>query len=114
MAHKFKCGGCGRDVVVKWLAPGDTARCRACGAEMPVPAGAEQVPDDTPPGPSPEARPAPSPAAGPGCPACRFLQKSPSFFDNGIGYCRRFPPHPRHRCPEVTAADWCGEYSPAE
>lgn len=114
MAHKFKCGNCGKEIAVKWLGPGEQAKCRGCGAAMTVPANAESVSDDAVPGPSREAASAVPPSeARPCCPTCRYLQLSPSYFDNGIGYCRRFPPHPRERYAEVTASDWCGEHAPA-
>jgi len=113
MAHKFKCTACGKEMLVKWLDPGEQAKCRACGADVTVPADAKQVPDDSLPGPAPARPPAVS-APKPGCQTCRHLQPAPSFFDNGIGHCRRFPPHQRYRYPEVTAADWCGEYSAKE
>lgn len=37
MALKFKCTGCGEDIIVRYLKVGEVARCRNCGAEMAVP-----------------------------------------------------------------------------
>ncbi|OGR78886.1 MAG: hypothetical protein A2X32_00300 [Elusimicrobia bacterium GWC2_64_44] len=112
MAHKFNCAVCGKEIVVKWLNPGDTAKCRACGASSKVPESAAHVPDDY-------ASAAPAPAlaeapARPGCAACRYLESSPTDNLEGVGFCRRYPPRPGEGWAAVTAADWCGEHAPKE
>lgn len=40
MALEFNCPSCGETIVVKYLGPGETAKCRNCGAEAEVPADA--------------------------------------------------------------------------
>jgi predicted RNA-binding Zn-ribbon protein involved in translation (DUF1610 family) len=37
MALKFKCDNCGKEVIVKYLRRGETAKCRFCGVETVVP-----------------------------------------------------------------------------
>jgi hypothetical protein len=43
MALTFNCPSCGEVIVVKYLAPGETAKCRNCGAEAEVPADARKT-----------------------------------------------------------------------
>lgn len=45
MALKFFCLECGGIVIVRYLKPGETALCRACGHEQTVPEGAEAATD---------------------------------------------------------------------
>jgi hypothetical protein len=40
MALEFNCPSCGEIIVVKYLGPGETAKCRNCGSEAVVPADA--------------------------------------------------------------------------
>lgn len=113
MAHKFNCGHCGAEIIVKWLNPGDPAKCRSCGETMKVPDNAAHVPDDY--APAPDAAPGPAPAAAgraEGCAGCRWLERAETWDDEGLGFCHRYPPEPRERYPEVAKSDWCGEYAP--
>jgi transcription elongation factor Elf1 len=41
MALKFDCPYCGVGITVKFLSPGEAAKCRNCGAEVEVPADAQ-------------------------------------------------------------------------
>jgi len=43
MAFKFTCPSCGEVIVVKYLGPGETAKCRHCGGEAVVPTDAEKT-----------------------------------------------------------------------
>jgi hypothetical protein len=47
------------------------------------------------------------------CGNCRYsmlmIQGSPEH-----GICRRYPPNVDGLCPEITIADWCGEYAPTK
>jgi len=45
MALKFVCPNCGNEIVVKYLKPGELAKCRDCGAEVIVPEDADLFPD---------------------------------------------------------------------
>lgn len=113
MGYRFKCGKCRKEILVKWLKPGETARCRGCGEKMPVPASPEKVSnslvDAVQPEPGLEAGYTPAPR--PGCPSCRYLERSGADFLDGAGFCHRYPPGPDGRYPAVTATDWCGEYA---
>ena len=40
MTLRFVCKNCGKEISVKFLKPGETARCKNCDSEMPVPADA--------------------------------------------------------------------------
>lgn len=111
MAHKFNCSVCGKEIVVKWLNPGDPAKCRSCGATMKVPANAASVADDYGAGTAPAQKgPAPIPAAE-SCATCRYLEAVPTDNLEGVGFCRRYPPRGEERFPEVDSGDWCGEHS---
>jgi len=113
MAYKFNCGECGKEQAVKWLKPGDPAKCRACGATVTVPAGAQQIGDEYVTGRDPE--PAEKTQASPwSCSTCKYLQKSPDVSSEDLGFCRRYPPRGQERYPAVTADDWCGEHAALE
>lgn len=43
MALKFNCAECDGDVIVKYIKPGEVAKCLKCGAENIVPANAEET-----------------------------------------------------------------------
>lgn len=43
MAFEFNCPSCGEVIIVKHLGPGETAKCRNCGAEAVVPADARET-----------------------------------------------------------------------
>jgi DNA-directed RNA polymerase subunit RPC12/RpoP len=108
MGYKFRCGGCGREILVKWLKPGEAALCRRCGHKMPVPAKAQEIDNALVDEDSPEpeaASTAPSPAR-PGCPGCRYFKAAGA---GRAGACHRYPPGAGGGYPEVTDADWCGE-----
>ncbi len=108
MGYKFNCGGCGKEILVKWLKPGEPSLCRRCGHKMPVPEKAQEIDNAMADEDSPEPGAAPAAPAGPGCPACRYFEA-----DGGgrAGACRRYPPGAAGGYPEVTADDWCGEYA---
>ena len=40
MASKFLCRSCGKEIVVKFLKPGEIAKCKNCGAENEIPESA--------------------------------------------------------------------------
>jgi hypothetical protein len=46
MALKFKCENCGKEIVVKFLTTGETARCRFCDAETVVPEDAAETAEE--------------------------------------------------------------------
>jgi hypothetical protein len=43
MAVAFNCPSCGEPIIVKFLGPGETAKCRHCGTEVQVPADARET-----------------------------------------------------------------------
>ena len=43
MALKFNCSKCGEEIVVRFLKPGETAKCRKCGASVTVPESASEL-----------------------------------------------------------------------
>lgn len=47
MALKFFCSKCGEEIIVKFLHPGETAKCLKCGAGTIVPDGAAVVSEET-------------------------------------------------------------------
>ena len=110
MALKFQCSKCGADMLVKYLHPGETAKCRKCGAESAVPGDAREIPNEQA---DIEIKTSlfqeeKKDAAPDNCPTCRY------FKDTGDdeGYCHRYPPKAEvfSRYPAVTALDWCGEH----
>lgn len=115
MGYKFSCEKCGREIMVKWLKPGEPARCRSCGHKLPVPASPQKINDSLVDADQhePETAPLTAPCAAPrlACPSCRYLERSGADFLDGAGFCHRYPPDAEGRYPSVTAADWCGEYS---
>lgn len=116
MAYKFKCVKCERDLLVKWLKPGETAKCRKCGAEVKVPANASEVGNEDMPLPELGSVEVPEKPETQNCPTCRFLEKiDAAEFEESLplgafGACHRYPPAVEDRYPFVTPADWCGEY----
>ena len=46
MALKFQCKSCGKDIAVKFLKIGETAKCKNCGASNSVPESAEEISDE--------------------------------------------------------------------
>ena len=116
MAYKFKCGKCGRDLMVKWLKAGETAKCHKCGADVKVPVNALEIDNDLVPLPEPETKEALPPLRPENCPTCRYLEKiDEAEFEGSLplgtfGACHRYPPAVEGRYPFVTPADWCGEY----
>ena len=46
MALKFQCKNCGKDIAVRFLAAGEVAECRNCGASNSVPESAEEISDE--------------------------------------------------------------------
>lgn len=122
MGYKFKCGECGHELVVKWLKPGETAKCHDCGAETKVPVNAAEVGNDYAPLPGKEtggARENPDPGTSSNCPTCRYLEtldraKTEIFAGDIAGLCHRYPPSVEGVYPPVTPADWCGEHCKKE
>jgi hypothetical protein len=112
MAHKFNCAVCGKEIVVKWLNPGDPAKCRACGASSKVPENAARVPDAYAFEAAISKAPQEAPER-PGCSSCRYLETAATDNLEGIGFCHRYPPRPEEGYAAVTESDWCGEHSPA-
>lgn len=116
MAYRFKCGKCEKELVVKWLKPGETAKCRKCGADVKVPANAAEVRNEYAPLPELESVESLEKPETRNCPACRFLEKlDAGEFEESLplgtyGACHRYPPAAEGRYPFVTQADWCGEY----
>jgi|GEM_PF-2956457 len=116
MAYKFTCAECGHELVVKWLKPGETAKCRKCGAGVKVPANAAEVENDDLPGPEPARLEKEEPDTCGNCPTCRFVEKiNTAEFEGALpigtfGACHRYPPGVEGRYPFLTSADWCGEY----
>lgn len=53
MSLKFICSSCGKEIAVKFLKPGETARCKNCDSEMPVPEDAIDDGSSSPDGPQP-------------------------------------------------------------
>jgi uncharacterized paraquat-inducible protein A len=107
MAIKFNCSKCGADIKIKFLHAGETARCRKCGADNPVPANAREIADDqaevnlkTAQKLNEENRPANQQS----CAACRYFEHG-----EDAGKCHRYPPA-NDEYPLVTALDWCGEH----
>lgn len=43
MPMKFKCTACGQEIVTQYLSPGETAKCRKCGASVQVPQDAQII-----------------------------------------------------------------------
>jgi DNA-directed RNA polymerase subunit RPC12/RpoP len=111
MGYKFKCGKCRKEILVKWLKPGEVAHCRHCGEKMPVPASPEKIANNLVDAVLPEHEAGPVPAPRPACPSCRYLERSGADFLDGAGFCHRYPPDSEGRYPSVTASDWCGEYA---
>ncbi|MDO8803813.1 MAG: hypothetical protein Q7R35_05245 [Elusimicrobiota bacterium] len=120
MAYKFNCVECGHELFVKWLKPGETAKCHKCGSKVKVPANAAQIENDLVPL-TELARKEDSGIVNPdNCPACRYVEKINAaeleeVFPVGIfGACHRYPPGAEGRYPLVTSADWCGEFDKKE
>ncbi len=120
MAYKFKCADCGKEVIVKWLKPGETAKCRKCGADVKVPAGAAEIEDDQAALPELALKETPAGVSAKNCPGCSYVEKiNAAEFEEALpmgtfGACHRYPPGVEGRYPFVTAADWCGEYERRE
>ena len=116
MAYKFKCGKCGRDLMVKWLKAGETAKCHKCGADVKVPVNALEIDNDLVPLPEPVTKVEVPPLSRENCPTCRYLERiDEAEFEGSLplgtfGACHRYPPAVEGRYPFVTPADWCGEY----
>lgn len=121
MAYIFKCTRCGRDLVINWLKPGETAKCQKCGADVKVPVNAVNmdrgVNRDTGPLPEPALEMAGRQPATHNCPTCRYVETiNVEEFDvelplGTFGACHRFPPDVEGGYPFLTPADWCGEYA---
>jgi len=45
VAFEFQCKDCGKDIVVRFLHPGEIAACKSCGARQPVPETADRIGD---------------------------------------------------------------------
>lgn len=43
MPLKFTCPNCQKDIILQYLSQGQIARCRYCGAEVPVPEDSEEI-----------------------------------------------------------------------
>jgi ribosomal protein S27E len=43
MPLKFTCPNCQNDIIIQYLSHGQIAKCRHCGAEVPVPEDAEEI-----------------------------------------------------------------------
>jgi len=62
-------------------------------------------------------QPAPEPAAPAPTPACGNCSYFQPLIDAGMGQCLRYPPqmlgtgNARGAFPQISTADWCGEYS---
>lgn len=121
MAYRFKCGGCGAELTVNWLKPGETAKCRNCGANMKVPANAMSVEKkEHVPLPEPARKEAGAYDNSRNCPTCRYVETiNVEEFDVALplgtfGACHRYPPGAKDGYPFLTHADWCGEYERKE
>jgi len=112
MGYKFKCGGCGKEMLVKWLKPGEPAMCRRCGHKMPVPAGAGDIDDSLVDDEAAVSRPAAASQQPCTCRSCRWLGAPGGFSLDAIGSCRRYPPSANGGWPAVAGDDWCGEHFP--
>ena len=116
MAYKLKCAKCEKELIVKWLRPGETAKCRKCGADVKVPLNAPEVKDEYMPLPELERVEVLEKPGGQNCPTCRYLERiDEAEFEGSLplgtfGACHRYPPAAEGRYPFVTPADWCGEY----
>jgi len=120
MAYRFNCAECGTEVFVKWLKPGETAKCRKCGADVKVPANAAKLENDLVPLPGPARREDENVLPPDTCPACRFVEKIAAaeleevLSVGTFGACHRYPPGESGKYPLVTSADWCGEFDKKE
>ncbi|MBI4350178.1 MAG: hypothetical protein HY550_01960 [Elusimicrobia bacterium] len=122
MAYRFKCTGCGRELTINWLKPGETAKCQKCGANVKVPVNAVNVniPKDQEPLPQSARKGAGGEAGSRNCPTCRHVETiNVEEFDVALplgtfGACHRFPPGAKDGYPFLTHADWCGEYERKE
>jgi DNA-directed RNA polymerase subunit RPC12/RpoP len=116
MAYKFNCVKCGHELLVKWLKPGETAKCHNCGADAKIPVNAAQVKNESVPLPEPGRTVDRQELNTDNCPSCKYLEKIDTVeFDEVLplgtfGVCHRYPPGVEGRYPFVTPADWCGEY----
>ena len=48
MPLKFKCTSCGEELIIRFLKPGEVAKCRNCGVEVVVPVEAQQIEREPP------------------------------------------------------------------
>lgn len=48
MALRFQCKNCGEDIIVRYLKPGETAKCKKCAGENIVPNTAEEIEETVP------------------------------------------------------------------
>ncbi len=126
MSYRFKCTNCGRELIINWLKPGETAKCQKCGANVKVPLNAVNVDlsmnFNRETGPLPELAPVVPGGymASRNCPTCRYVETiNAEEFDVALplgtfGACHRYPPDVEGGYPFLTPADWCGEYERKE
>lgn len=117
MGYKFNCSACSSELTVRWLKPGEAAKCQKCGAKVIVPPNAPEIKDNLVPLPRPFVKREGRPADPYNCPDCKYLAKVDAarleevLLVEVYGACHRYPPDFEGRYPLVTGADWCGEYA---